>query len=122
MHTSFILPEKREYDARPNSSRALWCNSNGEQFEDIEIEFAHALSAEECRAILQFVVYHTMHVIRQREVDLLYFNFFNPKMLGLTFHILSIGRDRTVFALLVALRQHYPVIRIGNSTYIPGQF
>jgi hypothetical protein len=96
---------------------AHWKNEHGDIFEDIEIEFGREISIREKSEVLKDFVLGFEKLEATDEYAVVALDFVESHIFKLTVQILSIGKSRAVLALLVGLREKFPVIRIGNRTY-----
>lgn len=114
---SWHLPKKEEYDRPAHAVAGIWSDTEGNLYKDIEIEFGRNLTIDEKREVIIHFAVGIRTKDTSHEYDIVYVNFFEPRKLYITFRWSTITKERAVFALLVELRQQFPVVKIGNVSY-----
>jgi hypothetical protein len=113
------IPNKLDYLSLPNHSSASWHNEEDIWFTDLEIEFRQRLTPQQKTEVIKHFVNGFEAYQAQHEYCIVYLNWFDDSILTMTFQSLEVSRTRSLFALMVDLRQLFPVARMGNQVYDP---
>jgi len=111
------MSEKLDYHTLSGSGRAHWKNERGDIFEEFEIEFKRELSPQERTEVMRHFVLGFAARNAQHEYCVASLDFTNPSVLKLAIQLIAPNRTGALLALLVQLREMFPVARVGDRVY-----
>ena len=111
------MVQKLDYHKLSSDDKAYWKNENGELFVDVELEFGRALTWQELTTVLKHFILCLEAHQAQDEYAVALIDFIDPHLMKMTLHLLDVPRSRALLALVVQLKEKFPVARWNSIKY-----
>ena len=111
------MTKKLEYHKLSPKDKAYWKNEKGDLFVDIELEFGRDLTPAQRTVIMKHFILGFEARGAQEEYSVAMIDILNPHLVKMTVQLLGIPKSRALLALVVQLKDMFPVVRWNSIEY-----